>query len=128
MGTGGSDAVDPREAVARFPGRRFVQVTRFAGVAEGEPVYFRQGNLRTRGYLVNIGLGTTLGRSLLVGRGFLCMNRGRCYLIPLRRLRTWLRPKLTKGRVMVDVYLDLGTETMFAPRVGRISVSEFRGK
>jgi hypothetical protein len=77
--------------------------------------------------LVNIGLSIPFGKSVLRGEGFLCMNRGRCYLIPLAALRTWLRPKLTKGRAMVDIYLDPEQETLFSPRLEQLSVKRFGG-
>jgi hypothetical protein len=123
----GENPVDPQEAVSLFPRRKFSQVARFGAIVDGAPAYFRPGHLRTRGYLVNIGLSIPFGRSLLRGEGFLCMNRGRCYLIPMADLRHWLRPKLTKGRVMVDIYLDPKHETLFTPGLGRLSIFEFRG-
>ncbi len=94
---------------------------------DGVPAFFRPGHLRSRGYLVNIGLSIPVGKSLQRGVGYLCMNRGRCYLIPQGVLRSWLRPKLTKGRKMVDIYLDPEHETLFATRLDRLSIQEFGG-
>jgi hypothetical protein len=70
-------------------------------------------------------MATPLGKALVRGEGYLAMTRGRCYLIPLRRLRTWLRPKM--DRKMIDVYLELSSETLFTVGLERLSVSGFGG-
>jgi hypothetical protein len=121
----GPEPVPTSELPRRFPERKFTELGEHRGVVDGGPLMVRPGGLRSRGYLVNIGLATPLGKALVRGQGYLGMTRGRCFVIPLGPLRTWLRPKM--DHKMIDIYLDLSSETLLSAGLGRISVSEFGG-
>jgi hypothetical protein len=122
----GPEPVPTSELPGRFPERSISELGEHRGKVDGEPIFVRPGGLRSRGYLVNIGLATPLGRALVRGEGYLGMTRGRCYLIPLHTLRGWLRPKM--DHKMIDVYLDLASETLFTVTLERFSVAEFGGR
>ena len=120
-----SDPVDVRELATRFPNRHFSQVTHFEGLVDGSPVFFRQGDLQPRGYRVTIRMREPFGQAVRDGRGFFCMNRGRCYLIPHEKLRDWLGPKLV--RQTVDIHLDFEVELLSTAGLDPLPVQDFAG-
>jgi hypothetical protein len=120
-----SDPVDSRDVARRFPGRTFAQVKKFAGLVDGSPVYFRQGTPTSRGLQITIRVNEPFGQSIVSGQGFLCVNRGRCFLIPHSSLKSWLGGKLTHQTV--DIFLDIETEVLSTADVEPMGVGQFVG-
>ena len=125
MASPGADAIDSRDVAARFPNREFTHVTHFEGFVDGSPVYFRQGDLQPRGYRVTIRMREPFGQAVREGRGYLCMDRGRCFLIPHKKLRDWLGSKLS--RQTVDIYLDFESDSLSTADVLPLQVREYGG-
>jgi hypothetical protein len=120
----GVDAVPSEEAARRFPGKSFRRVQRFIGeLTDGSPVWFRQGTPKPHGFQVTIRTGEPFGKDVASGRGYLCINTSRCWLIPNSVLRDWLGGKLSQQTV--DVYLDAGKQTLSTGGLQTISVEGY---
>jgi GIY-YIG catalytic domain-containing protein len=115
----------PQDAATRFPSVGIVDIKGYEGKLKGEPVYFRKGSEKPQGLQVTIRVGEPFGKSVVQGRGFLCYNRGRCYLIPNSEVRSWLGVKLEQQTV--DIFLDIEGETLRTAGLPPLSVAQFAG-
>jgi hypothetical protein len=127
MTPSGNSEVSPEEAARRFPGRTFRDVTKFeAQLSTGEKVWIRQGTFKSRGWQITLKRGDAVGADIREGKdGFLLVNRGRCWLIPLSQLHEWIGESLSRSKRAVDIFLDTDRETLYAPNVDRLSISQF---
>lgn len=127
MPDGSTEAVPAADAVLRFPGRSFTGVTKFEGQLEdGTRVYFRQGSHKAKGLQVTIRTREPFGIAVASGKGFLCINSGKCWLIPHSALSAWLGEKLEQQTV--DIYLDVDNQTLSTGGLNPMSVAEFVGQ
>jgi hypothetical protein len=115
----------PQDAALRFPGSPIVDIKGYEGKLKGEPVYFRKGSEKPQGLQVTIRVGEPFGKSVVQGKGFLCYNRGRCYLIPNSEVKSWLGAKLEQQTV--DIFLDIEGETLKTSGLSPMPVGQFAG-
>ena len=115
--------VRPQDAATRFPAALITDIKGYEGTSGGQTVFFRKGSEKPQGLQVTIRVGEPFGKAVVKGEGFLCMNRGRCYLIPNREVRSWLGKKLEQQTV--DVFLDIEAETLKTAGIDPLSVSQF---
>lgn len=117
--------IRPPDAAARFPNAPIVDIKGYEGRSAGQPVYFRKGSDKPQGMQVTIRVGEPFGKSVLAGEGFLCLNRGRCFLIPNSALKGWLGAKLEQQTV--DIFLDIEAECLKTAGLQPIKVDQFGG-
>lgn len=120
-----SAVVRPQDAATRFPEVPITDIKGYEGKHDGQPVYFRKGSEKPQGLQVTIRVGEPFGKSVLKGEGFLCMNRGRCFLIPTAAVKEWLGAKLEQQTV--DVFLDIDAETLKTAGIAPLPVGQFGG-
>jgi len=120
-----SAIVRPQDVTSKFPGRAITSIKGYEGVLDGTPVFFRKGSEKAQGLQVTIRVGEPFGKAVVKGSGFLCINRGRCYLIPNSEVKSWLRAKLEHQTV--DVFLDLESETLKTAGLAAMAVDQFGG-
>jgi hypothetical protein len=120
-----SALVRPQDVSGRFPGRAITSIKGYEGTLDGTPVFFRKGSDKPQGLQVTIRVGEPFGKSVLDGKGQLCFNRGRCYLIPNSEVRAWLGAKLKNQTV--DIFLRLEDETLWTAGLDPLPVSQFGG-
>ena len=120
-----SAIVRPQDVPSRFPGRTISAIKGYEGILDGAPVYFRKGSEKSQGLQVTIRVGEPFGRAVLEGKGYLCFNRGRCYLIPNAEIRTWLGTKLQNQTV--DIFLRLEEEVLWTAGMETLAVAQFGG-
>ncbi len=118
-----SDITRPPDAAARFPQAAITDVKGYEGKSAGQPVFFRKGSEKPQGLQVTIRVGEPFGKAVLRGEGFLCMNRGRCYLIPNSEVKSWLGQKLEQQTV--DIFLDIEVETLKTAGIEPMAVAQF---
>lgn len=119
-----ADPVSSDDASRRFPGRSFGRIQKFAGrLVDGTPVYFRQGSPKPKGLQITIRTREPFGVDVIAGRGFLCINSGRCWLIPHIVLNSWLGGKLSQQTV--DIFLNVHRETLWAAGCSLLPVSQY---
>jgi hypothetical protein len=118
-----SSIVRPQDAAARFPVAAISDIKGYEGSSPGGPVYFRKGSDKPQGLQVTIRVGEPFGKAVVRGEGFLCMNRGRCYLIPNREVKSWLGKKLDQQTV--DVFLDIEVEMLKTAGIDPLPVGQF---
>lgn len=121
-----AEPIETRDVPKRFPTRKFGRIGHFDGLVDGSPVYFRRGDLQPRGYRVTIRMREPFGESVRSGRGFLCVIRGPCFLIPLSAVRDWLGPKI--ARQTVDIHLDFARQVLSTADLPLFDVAAFRGQ
>ena len=85
----------------------------------------RKGSGKPQGMQVTIRVGQPFGKSVVRGEGFLCYNRGRCYLIPNSAIKDWLGQKLEQQTV--DIFLDAAAELLKTANLPCLSVAQFGG-
>lgn len=117
--------IHPQDVGARFSGRSIANVSGYEGELDGERVYFRKGSPKRRGLQVTIRVGEPFGKAVNEGRGYLCVNRGRGFLIPTEAVKSWLGEKLKQQTV--DIFLDIEAESLTCPGVAPLSVAQFGG-
>jgi hypothetical protein len=115
----------PADAAARFPKTPITDIKGYEGRSAGQPVYFRKGSEKSQGMQVTIRVGEPFGKSVLAGEGFLCMNRGRCFLIPNSVVKGWLGAKLEQQTV--DIFLDVEAECLKTAGLPPLQVDQFGG-
>jgi hypothetical protein len=115
----------PQDAVSRFPGDVIVEIKGYEGKLKGETVYFRKGSEKPQGLQVTIRVGEPFGKAVVQGKGFLCYNRGRCYLIPNAAVKSWLGAKLEQQTV--DIFLDIEAESLKTSGLPALPVGQFGG-
>lgn len=115
----------PPDAAARFPGIPIVDIKGYEGKAAGQPVYFRKGSEKPQGMQITIRIGEPFGKSVLTGEGLLCINRGRCFLIPNAVVKSWLGAKLVQQTV--DIFLDVETESLKTAGLPPLKIDQFGG-
>lgn len=115
--------VRPQDAAARFPAATIAEIKGYEGRSGGQTVYFRKGSEKPQGLQVTIRIGEPFGKAVVAGEGLLCMNRGRCYLIPNLVVKTWLGAKLESQTV--DIFLDVGAETLRTAGIEPLPVAQF---
>jgi hypothetical protein len=71
----------------------------------GEICFYRPGSLKPKGYQVTI-RGTFL-EHMKLGKGFLLMNRGLVYIIPLKEINEKFGNLLAPGQDTLDIFFDL---------------------
>jgi hypothetical protein len=120
-----SATVRPQDVPSRFPGRAISSIKGYEGTLDGAPVFFRKGSEKSQGLQVTIRVGEPFGKAVLDGRGHLCYNRGRCYLIPNLAVRAWLGSKLQNQTV--DIFLRLGDEVLWTAGLNPLPVAQFGG-
>jgi hypothetical protein len=120
-----SAIVRPQDVQSRFPTRVISAIKGYEGTLDGAPIYFRKGSEKSQGLQVTIRVGEPFGKAVLDGRGFLCYNRGRCYMIPNSEVRNWLGSKLKNQTV--DIFLRLGDETLWTAGLNPMLVAQFGG-
>ncbi len=120
-----SAVVRPQDAAGRFPETTITDIKGYEGKLEGRPVYFRKGSEKPQGLQVTIRVGEPFGKSVARGEGFLCMNRGRCYLIPNVSVKSWLGAKLEQQTV--DIFLDVESEILKTAGIAPLPVGQFGG-
>jgi hypothetical protein len=118
-----SGVIRPDDAAARFPRASITEIKGYEGKSAGQPVFFRKGSEKPQGLQVTIRVGEPFGKAVLRGDGFLCMNRGRCYLIPNSVIKSWLGPKLEQQTV--DVFLDIEGEMLKTAGIEPMAVAQF---
>lgn len=74
---------------------------------------------------MTIRVGEPFGKSVVEGAGYFCINRGRCFLIPVSAVKTWLGTKLEQQTV--DIFLDVETETLKTAGLEPMRVDQFAG-
>lgn len=120
-----SSIVEPQDAAARFPKAGIADIKGYEGKAGGETVYFRKGSDKPQGFQVTIRVNEPFGKAVGSGRGFLCMNRGRCYLVPTSAIKEWLGQKLKQQTV--DIFLDIEGENLRTANLPVLPVGQFGG-
>jgi hypothetical protein len=120
-----SAVVRPQDAAGRFRETTITDIKGYEGKHDGQPVYFRKGSEKPQGLQVTIRVGEPFGKSVVRGEGFLCMNRGRCYLIPNLAVKDWLGAKLEQQTV--DIFLDVQAEVLKTAGIAPLSVGQFGG-
>jgi hypothetical protein len=116
--------VRPQDAAARFPAAVITDIKGYEGISNGQRVFFRKGSEKPQGLQVTIRVGEPFGKAVVNEEGFLCINRGKCYLIPNGEIKTWLGKKLEQQTV--DVFLDIESETLKTAGIDQLPVSQFR--
>ena len=123
--------VSSAEVPKLIPNHRFQDVSVFSGTMDGMPIYFRPGadkhkvGQRSR-WQVTIPYGESLGIDFKAGRGFLCLNRGPVYVVPLAYLREKLQENKAKHKV--DIFFDLERASVSSAGVEPFSVAQFAGE
>ncbi len=117
--------VDLQDVSSRFKGKTITGISGYEGQLAGEKVYFRKGSEKPQGLQVTIRVGEPFGKAVNQGKGYLCINRGRCYLIPTDHVRKWLGKKFEQQTV--DIFLDLAEETLKTAGIDPLPVSQFGG-
>ncbi len=120
------EVVRAQDMPAKFPSKAIRVESEYEGSLEGNPVYVRKGSSKPQGLQVTIRVGEPFGKAVLAGKGFLCINRGRCYLIPNADIKRWLGQKLQQQTV--DIFLDLESEALRTAGIEPLPVSQFGGK
>jgi len=115
--------IRPQDAAARFPAASITEVKGYEGRSGEQTVYFRKGSEKPQGLQVTIRVGEPFGKAVVAGEGLLCMNRGRCYLIPNAVVRSWLGVKLEKQTV--DIFLDVEAEALKTAGIEPMPVTQF---
>lgn len=115
--------VSPQAAASRFPKAVITEIKGYEGRSGKETVYFRKGSEKPQGLQVTIRVGEPFGKAVVRGEGLLCMNRGRCYLIPNSAVKAWLGKKLEQQTV--DIFLDLTDEVLKTAGIASMPVDQF---
>lgn len=118
-----SAVVRPQDAAAKFPRAAITDIKGYEGFSNGQTVYFRKGSEKPKGLQVTIRVGEPFGKAVVHGEGLLCMNRGRCYLIPNAVVKEWLGGKLEQQTV--DIFLDVEKEALTTSGLDPLPVSQF---
>jgi hypothetical protein len=124
--TADSGVIRPPDAARRFPDAAITDVKGYEGKSGEVTVYFRKGSEKPQGFQVTIRVAEPFGKAVVLGEGFLCMNRGRCYLIPNSELNRWLGSKLEQQTV--DVFLDIEAEALKTAGIDPMPVGQFGAK
>ncbi len=95
------------------------------GIVDGERAYIRPGSKKRKGWQITIrGKFIQDARS---GKGYLIVNRGNCFLIPLAKLKDWLGNKL--NTVTRDIYIRLDEKMVYCTKdLEPLDISEFQLK
>jgi len=115
--------VRPQDAALRFPSAAITEIKGYEGRSGKQTVYFRKGSEKHQGLQVTIRVGEPFGKAVLAGEGLLCMNRGRCYLIPNSAVRQWLGQKLANQTV--DIFLQVEKEVLWTSGLEPLPVAQF---
>jgi hypothetical protein len=120
-----SAPIRPQDAASRFPATPITDIKGYEGNFGGQTVYFRKGSEKAQGMQVTIRVGEPFGKAVVRGEGFLCINRGRCFLIPTSTVKAWLGAKLEQQTV--DIFLDIENECLKTAGLPSLSVDQFGG-
>jgi hypothetical protein len=120
-----SSPLRPQDAAARFPAAGITDIKGYEGRSGAQTVYFRKGSEKPQGLQVTIRVGEPFGKAVVAGEGLLCMNRGRCYLIPTAAVKSWLGSKLENQTV--DIFLDLEAQVLKTADIDPMPVDQFGG-
>jgi hypothetical protein len=115
--------IRPQDAALRFPGAAITEIKGYEGKSGDHTVYFRKGSEKPQGLQVTIRIGEPFGKAVVAGDGLLCMNRGRCYLIPNSAVKAWLGAKLENQTV--DIFLDVEAEALKTAGIEPMPVNQF---
>ncbi|MGA8275702.1 MAG: GIY-YIG nuclease family protein [Thermoplasmata archaeon] len=115
--------IRPQDAAARFPAAGITDIKGYEGRSAGQTVFFRKGSEKPQGLQVTIRVGEPFGKAVVAGEGLLCMNRGRCYLIPNAAVKAWLGAKLENQTV--DIFLDVEAQVLKTADIEPMAVDQF---